>query len=34
LTQIDGRIALEDLRSLMDAAGFEDGGTGEPTTVH
>lgn len=34
LTQIDGRIALDDLRSLMDAAGFEDGGAGEPTTVH
>lgn len=34
LTQIDGRIALDDLRSLMDAAGFEDGGAGEHSTVH
>ena len=34
LTQIDGRIALEDLRSLMEAVGFEEGGSGEQSTVH
>lgn len=34
LTQIDGRIALDDLRSLMEASGFEDGGPGEHSTVH
>lgn len=34
LTQIDGRIALEDLRSLMEAVGFEEGGSGDQSTVH
>jgi hypothetical protein len=35
LVQIDGRIALDDLRSLMEGAGYEDPGTGgEGQTVH
>jgi hypothetical protein len=35
LTQIDGRIALDDLRSLMEGAGYVDGGPGHDTgTVH
>jgi uncharacterized protein Smg (DUF494 family) len=35
LTQIDGRIALDDLRSLMEGAGYLDGGPGHDTaTVH
>ena len=34
MTQIDGRIALEDLRSLMEGAGFDEDGGSEHTTVH
>jgi Smg protein len=35
LAQIDGRIALDDLRSLMEGAGFEDNVTGgDSQTVH
>ena len=35
LVQIDGRIALDDLRSLMEGAGFVQRGDGDPTqTVH
>jgi len=35
LAQIDGRIALEDLRSLMEGAGYEDDAPGgENQTVH
>jgi hypothetical protein len=35
LLQIDGRIALDDLRSLMEGAGFIDQGENEQTqTVH
>jgi uncharacterized protein Smg (DUF494 family) len=35
LLQIDGRIALDDLRSLMEGAGFVERGDGDPTqTVH
>lgn len=34
LTQIEGRIALDDLRAVMDGAGYADGGLGESTTVH
>jgi uncharacterized protein Smg (DUF494 family) len=35
LSQIDGRIALEDLRVLIDGAGHGDAGlTGDGTTVH
>lgn len=35
LLQIDGRIALDDLRSLMEGAGFEDpGASGENQTIH
>lgn len=35
LAQIDGRIALDDLRSLMEGAGYDDQGSGgENQTVH
>ena len=35
LLQIDGRIALDDLRSLMEGAGYDDQGAGgEGQTVH
>jgi hypothetical protein len=35
LVQIDGRIALDDLRSLMEGAGFVDTGEGDQSqTVH
>jgi hypothetical protein len=35
LTQIDGRIALDDLRALMEGAGLMDEGTpGDGTTLH
>ena len=35
LTQIDGRIAIDDLRSLMEASGLDEGGaSGDHTTVH
>ena len=35
LVQIDGRIALDDLRSLMEGAGYDDqAGGGEGQTVH
>jgi hypothetical protein len=35
LLQIDGRIALDDLRSLMEGAGFVEQGDGDQTqTVH
>jgi hypothetical protein len=35
LIQIDGRIALDDLRSLMEGAGFIDQGDGDQSqTVH
>lgn len=34
MTQIDGRIALDDLRSLMEGAGYDDDGGSEHTTVH
>ena len=35
LAQIDGRIALEDLRSLMEGAGYEDQAAGgDNQTVH
>jgi hypothetical protein len=35
LTQIDGRIALEDLRSLMEGAGYDDEASGgDNQTVH
>lgn len=33
MTQIDGRIALDDLRSLMEVAGYDDDGGSDPT-VH
>jgi Smg protein len=35
LAQIDGRIALDDLRALMEGAGFPDEGlSGDQGTVH
>ena len=35
LLQIDGRIALDDIRSLMEGAGFEDAATNDDTqTIH
>jgi len=35
LIQIDGRIALEDLRGMLEGSGLEDtGGTGDNPTVH
>jgi Smg protein len=35
LTQIDGRIALDDLRALMEGVGYmDDGLAGDNVTVH
>jgi hypothetical protein len=35
LMQFDGRIALDDLRGLLEGTGLEDSsGSGENTTVH
>jgi uncharacterized protein Smg (DUF494 family) len=35
LAHIEGRIALDDVRSLLEGAGFDDHGSGpEPMTVH
>jgi len=35
LAQIDGRIALDDLRSLMEVAGLvDDRGAGDRATIH
>ena len=35
MVQFDGRIALDDLRSMMEGAGFDDPGAGADTqTVH
>lgn len=35
LVQIDGRIALDDLRSMLEGSGLEDtGGPGESQSVH
>ena len=34
MTQIDGRIALDDLRSLMEGAGYDEDGPTDPSTVH
>jgi Smg protein len=37
MTQIDGRIALDDLRSLLDGSGYDDSGGGpapDQVTVH
>jgi uncharacterized protein Smg (DUF494 family) len=33
LAQIDGRIALDDLRSLMEGSGLDDGGLGTDQTI-
>ena len=34
LAQFDGRIALDDLRSLMDAVGLGGGAADDGTTIH
>ena len=34
LAQFDGRIALDDLRTLIEIAGLEDGGSGDRATIH
>ena len=34
LLQIDGRIALDDLRSLMEGVGFDEPPGGDSQTVH
>ncbi len=34
LAQFDGRIALDDLRTLIEIAGLEDGGSGDRPTIH
>ena len=34
MAQIDGRIALDDLRSLMEGAGYDEEGPAEHVTVH
>ena len=34
MTQIDGRIALDDLRSLMEGAGYDDEASPDHGTIH
>jgi Smg protein len=34
MTQIDGRIALDDLRSMMEGAGFDRDPSADSPTVH
>lgn len=34
MTQIDGRIALDDLRAFLEGSGFDEGGAGDPPTLH
>lgn len=34
MAQIDGRIALDDLRALMEGAGFEDPGSSARARIH
>jgi hypothetical protein len=34
LAQIDGRIAIDDLRSIMEGAGYDDGHAPDQTIVH
>jgi uncharacterized protein Smg (DUF494 family) len=34
MAQIEGRIALDDLRSVMEGAGFDDGPAQDHPTVH
>lgn len=34
LAQFDGRIALDDLRTLIEIAGLEDGSSGDRATIH
>lgn len=33
MAQIEGRIALDDLRSLMEGTGFDDGGPGSDHSI-
>lgn len=34
MAQFDGRIALDDLRSLLEGVGFEDSGSADHVTLH
>ncbi|MDB4908942.1 MAG: hypothetical protein JWO05_3726 [Gemmatimonadetes bacterium] len=34
LMQVDGRIGLDDLRTIMEGVGFEESGSDEGQTVH
>jgi hypothetical protein len=34
MAQIDGRIALDDLRSVMEGAGYDEGQAPDQTVVH
>lgn len=34
MAQVDGRIALDDLRSVMEGAGYDEGPTPDHPTVH
>jgi uncharacterized protein Smg (DUF494 family) len=34
MAQVDGRIALDDLRSVMEGAGYDDGPGPDSTVVH
>ena len=34
LAQFDGRIALDDLRTLIEVTGLDDGGSGDRGTIH
>ncbi len=34
LAQVEGRIAIDDLRSIMEGAGYDDGHGGDHPTVH
>ena len=34
MAQIDGRIALDDFRSVMEGAGYDDGQAPDQTVVH
>jgi uncharacterized protein Smg (DUF494 family) len=34
MAQIEGRIALDDLRSVMEGAGYDDGPSSDHPTVH
>jgi len=34
MAQVEGRIALDDLRSVMEGAGYDDGPSPDQPTVH